>query len=200
MSKRCAPVLAAAASAVLAGCVTLPPPWQLGGGVSRAAVSTNYSALGEQSSDGVAVVASWEFVDLWWLDLFGSIGHRLETGATQNIYYPPDHAEYGAFVAGVRRDFWSLDERRWTPWILGGLGVADVFWDTYAYEVAGGGLVLGAGVDARLGDSPASLRAQVLRHEASGEDSYGYGPYDLTGTIGSLLLVWTFGDQDDAGH
>jgi len=194
-------VAAAALGAALTACVPIPVrAWQLGGGVSMASIDSNYSALGQQTADGVAMAAGAEFAETWWLDAFMSLGHHLETGVTENIYYPPDHADYAVVSVGVRKAFPLSPESRWTPWLHAGLGVGDVMWDTYFYSVSGVGLALGCGVDRRLGSSALALRAQALRHSFSGEDNYGYGPYRTTAVVGAVLLVWTFGEDDAASH
>ena len=193
-------VLAAALLAAQAGCVTPPPPWQLGAGASYATLHTDYPALGDQSAPGLAVVASWGFLERWWLDLSASAGHSIETGATQDIYYPPDSAEFGLFSLDVRREFWSIDERGWAPWLLGGLAVGDVMWDSYWYDVAGSGYVIGAGADLRLGRGPLAVRMKAVHHRLSGEDNYGHGPYRMTSTLAAVMLVWTIGEHEGAGH
>lgn len=193
-------VAVAALLVAQAGCVTLPGPWQLGAGASHATLHTDYPALGDQSAPGVDLVASWGFTGQWWLDAFASVGHRIDTGTTQNIYYPPDHAEFGLFSLDVRREFWPVASRGWAPWLLGGVSVGSVMWDTYWYDVSGSGIVVGAGADARLGGTRAALRAQVLRHRLSAEDNYGYGPYRMTSTMASVMVVWTFGEDEGVAH
>lgn len=200
MDGRIRAALAAALLAAQPGCVTPPPPYQLGAGASYATLHTDYPALGDQSAPGVALVGSWSFTEGWWLDLSASAGHRIDTGATQDIYYPPDRAEFGVFSVDLRRELWPLEQRGWTPWLLGGLAAVEVVWDSYWYDVAGSGYVLGAGADVQLGDLPLALRGQVLHHMMSGEDNYGHGPYRMTSTMGGLLLVWTFGDAQPADH
>ena len=202
MGTRAGLVFAAVAAAALSGCVLLPLPesWQLGGGVSHTRLQADYSALGTQGTDGVDLVASWGLARTWWLDAYTTLGtHRLETGRTQNIDYPPDAAQYAMFAFSVRKD-WPAPGRGLTPWASAGLGLGDVSWETYWYHVSAAGPVLGAGLDAPLGESPLALRAQAQWYRFSGEDTYGYGPYHLTGTAASLLLVWTFGGEDDARH
>ncbi len=192
--------LAAVVAAALSGCVALPAPWQLGGGVSHTSLHTDYSALGDQDTSSVDVVASWGFTRTWWLDTYASFGtDRLETGTTQNIYYPPDSAHYLMFALNLRKE-WPAEGRRVTPWLSGGVGLGDASWETYWYSVAGFGPVLGAGFDASLGRSPLALRVQLQGYRFSGEDSYGYGPYHLNGVTGSMLLVWTIGGEDNADH
>lgn len=192
---------AAALGAALAACIPIPMrAGQVGGGVSMASIDSNYSAIGDQTADGVAMTAAGEFAETWWLDAFMSLGHRLETGTTENIYYPPDHAEYALISLGIRKAFPLPPDARWTPWLHAGLGVGDLMWDTYYYSVSGVGLALGGGADVRLGSTPLAVRAQVLRHSFSGEDTYGYGAYRVTGVVGAVLLVWTFWEEDAAGH
>ena len=201
MSPRAPALAPAALCAALGACVPIPmKAWQVGAGVSAASIDSDYSALGEQTGDGVAMAAAAEFAETWWLDAFMSLGHHLETGATENIYYPPDHADYGVVSVGVRKDFPLRPDGRWTPWLHAGFGVGDIMWDTYYYGISGVGLALAGGVDRRLGSWPLALRGQVLRHSFSGEDTYGYGPYRTTAVVGAVLLVWTFGDDEPAGH
>jgi hypothetical protein len=59
---------------------------------------------------------------------------------------------------------------------------------------------VGVGADLRLGGSRAALRAQALHHRLSGEDNYGYGPYRMTSTMASVMVVWTFGEDEGADH
>ena len=196
MDRRTATLLAALALG-LAYPAVCASSWQLGAGISVANVSSNYSAIGTQSAEGFSVDASWEFLPTWSVEGFGSFGHKIATGTTQQIYYPPDHAEYGIFIIGVRKDFWPLADRGWTPWLLAGSGVGQVYWDTYFYEVAGSGLAGAGGFDLRLGKSPALLRAQLLYHQFSGDDTYGHGPYSVRGTLASVMLMFRFGDEED---
>lgn len=185
-------------AAALGGCVVPPPPYQVGGGASYSLIRSDYSALEDQGAAGVALVAGWEMSDTWWLDAYATVGHQLEAGTTQNIFYPPDGAEYGLFCLNLRKEFWPPERRGWAPWVSGGLAVGSVIWDSYLYELAGSGLVVGAGVDVRLGHGPGALRAQVQYDRLSVEDNYGYGPYGIDGMVGSVLLVWTFGEENAA--
>lgn len=201
MSLRARAVIAAAFAVAVSACVPIPMrAGQVAGGVSMASIDSEYSAIGEQGSGGVAMAAAGEFAETWWLEAFMSLGDGLETGTTENIYYPPDRAKYVLMSLGVRKDFPLSPDRRWTPWLHAGLGLTDVSWNTYYYAVAGFGLALAGGIDRRLGSWPLAVRAQLLRHAFSGEDTYGYGGYDTTVWVGAALLVWTFGDEAPADH
>lgn len=198
MTMRAGALLVAALAWAAASPCARADSWQLGAGVSRASVSSSYSAIASQSAGGWAVTGAWEFAETWWLEGFGDAGHKIATGETQDIYYPPDRAEFGIFAIGVRKDLWPLFDRGWTPWVTAGFGIGQVYWDTYFYELTGSGFALAGGFDVRLGETPFVLRGQLLRHEFSASDTYGHGPYDVTSVLASALLMWRFGaDEED---
>jgi hypothetical protein len=164
-------------------------PWYFGLGPSHASIHSDYSAIGDQSANGYAVVAGVEFGDTWSAEIFVSGGHKIATDTTQNIYYPPDSAEYSLADFRIRKSFWSLDEKNWTPWLGAGYGIGNVSWDNFFYNVSGSGLGLSGGVDMKLGRTPLVVRLQIMEHTFSGTDTYDYGPYRVRGELFSALLI-----------
>lgn len=167
------------------------PVWYLGGGTSSAAIDSDYEAIGSQRAGGYVVLGGCEFARTWAGEIFFSGGHKITTGTTANIYYPPDQAEYGVVVFGLHKGLWSLDEHRWTPWLGVGLGIGQVMWENYFYDLTGNfSLAWSGGADIALGSTPLAVRLQVLRHSFSARDNYDYGPYRVEGTITSAALIW----------
>jgi hypothetical protein len=168
---------------------TFANPWYFGLGPSNASIHSDYSAIGDKSAGGLAIVIGVEFADTWSAEMFASVGHNISTDTTQNIYYPPDSAEYGVVDFRIRKSFWPLDKKGWTPWIGAGYGIGSVSWDTFFYQVNGDGLALSGGADMKLGRSPLVVRLQVMELTYSGHDTYGYGPYRVRGELFSALLI-----------
>ena len=167
--------------------------WYFGIGASQASIDSNYSAIGHKSAGGYAFLAGFEFARNWSMEMFVSGGHNISTGATENIYYPPDTAEYTMLALNLRLSIWSLEDNWWTPWIGVGLSIGDVSWNTYFYGLTSGWTpAFSGGVDVRLGNSPLAVRTQVLFQNFSAKDTYDYGPYNVSARVISAALVYRF--------
>lgn len=170
-----------------------PVIWYLGGGLSQATIDSDYDAIGRQSAGGYTLLGGVEFARTWAGEIFFSGGHKLKTGTTANIYYPPDRAEYGLVVFSLRKGLWSLDERKWTPWLGVGLGIGQVEWETYFYNLTSGfAPAFSGGIDMAPGKWPLVLRVQLLHHSFRARDTYDYGPYRVTALLSTAALVWRF--------
>jgi opacity protein-like surface antigen len=163
----------------------------LGLGVSRLALSSQYSALGTQSRTGFTMIGGIEFLPTWFAELAVSAAGGIATGPTENINYPPDTAEYSVLRWSVGKHFWPIAERGWTPWVAAGWGYNFVNWDTYYYVVDGTGLSLGAGVDFEP-VRPWRVRVQAMQHRFSGHDTYGYGPYSSRSNEIAAAVIFAF--------
>lgn len=170
-----------------------PPVWYLGGGFSQASIDSDYDAIGRQSAGGFTVLGGVEFGRTWAGEIFISGGHMLATGATTDIFYPPDRAEYGLFVFSLRKGLWPLSERSWTPWLGLGYGFGTVAWETYYYNLIGFAPAFSGGVDVKPGKLPLVLRLQLLQHSAQMRDDYDHRPSRVTGLLSTAALVWRFG-------
>jgi hypothetical protein len=167
--------------------------WYFGIGASQASIDSNYPAIGHKSAGGYALLAGLEFAGNWSVEMFVSSGHNITTGATENIYYPPDTAEYSMLALNLRLSIWSLEENWWTPWIGVGVSIGDVSWDTYFYGLTSGWTpAISGGVDVRLGNSPLAARTQALFQKFSAKDTYDYGPYNVSARVLSAMLVYRF--------
>ncbi|MGA2642380.1 MAG: hypothetical protein ABSG21_15930 [Spirochaetia bacterium] len=160
----------------------------LDAGLGYSSVWVKNDANGVNGSSGyVAVAFDFEFANTWSLGMFMS-GGTVSTGDIQ--MYPPDSADYSLLFIGLRKSLWSLNDHIWTPWIEVGGGITGLVWHTYAYQTSGEGLVLGGGVDVRMG--PLVLRAQYLYHDISTTDPYECDAGSLSGNVVSVLFMFWF--------
>jgi hypothetical protein len=74
----------------------------LGGGVSRFSLSSSNSAIDGRAANGVTIFAGVEFASTWSAELAISAAPEIDTGPTQNIFYPADSAEYSILRASIR--------------------------------------------------------------------------------------------------
>lgn len=175
----------------LASCAPPAGPVHVGLGASTATVKNDADGV-DASSGGVALSFGWEFAQTWSLEFFASLGHSVPTGVPQNIYYPPDSAEHGVLLLGVRKALWSLDDHRWTPWLEIGYGYAELYWNTFYYRVSGDGLAGAVGADVKIGELPLFLRAQFMPYDFSATDTYGDAAGSISGSVFSALIMYRF--------
>ena len=163
----------------------------LGLGVSRLSLASQYSAIDARSATGFTLIGGIELAPTWFAELSVSAAEGIDTGPTENIFYPADSAEYSILRLGVGKSFWALAERRWTPWVSAGWSYHFINWDTFWYQVEGPGVSLGAGVDIEPARSW-RLRIQAMRHRFSAHDTYGYGPYSSRTSEVSAAVMYAF--------
>lgn len=159
----------------------------VGGGVSRFSLSSSNSAIDGRAANGVTIFGGVEFASTWSAELAISAAPEIDTGPTQNIFYPADSAEYSILRASIRKNFWKLTEHHWAPWIGAGTAYHYINWDTYYYYLHGAGLFVAAGVDVELARSW-HFRMQAVQHRFSARDNYDYGPFrtrvlELSGAV-----------------
>lgn len=165
----------------------------VGLGVSRLSLSSQYSSVDGRSGTGITLFGGMEFAPTWSAELSISAATGLDTGPTENIFYPADSAEYAILRIGVRKSFPGPAEQSWTPWITVGTAYHYISWDTFYYQLDGAGLSLGAGIDFELAPSW-RLRFQAISHRFSAHDTYGDGPFSSRSTELSAGVVWHFAD------
>jgi opacity protein-like surface antigen len=163
----------------------------IGLGVSNLALSSDYSSINGRSKTGFTLVGGYEFASTWFTELAVSSASGIDTGPTENIYYPADSAEYSILRVSIGTSFWTFAERRWKPWVAVGAAYHFVNWDTFYYQLDGTGLSLGAGVDVELVPSW-RLRFQAIRYRFSAYDTYGDGPYSTRTTELSAAVIYAF--------
>lgn len=163
----------------------------LGLGYSSASARSDANGV-DGSAGGGALAFGWEFTDTWSLEFFASLGHSVSTGIPRNIYYPADKADYSLVFIGISKSLWSLKDHSWTPWIEAGFGLAELYWNTYYYQISGAGAVLAGGVDASIGKTPLVLRAQYMSQDFSATDTYGDSAGSLSGEVLSVILMYRF--------
>lgn len=162
----------------------------LGFGVSNLSLTSQYSAIGTRSATGFTLFGGADFLPTWFWELSVS-ANEFDVGQTENIYYPPDRAEYSILRFSIAKQFWRIAERGWTPWAAVGSSYHYIGWKTYFYEVSGSGLSLGAGADFEPA-RPWRIRLQAFRHRFSAHDNYGYGPYSSRTSELSAAVMFTF--------
>jgi len=163
----------------------------LGAGVSSLSLASQYSAIGTRGTSGFTMIGGIEFAAGWFVEVAASVAGGIETGPTENIYYPADTADYGIVRLSIGKHFWPIAERGWTPWAAAGRASHQIYWNTFAYEVSGSGLSLGAGVDFQPAP-PWRVRLQAIRHRFSAHDTYGYGPYSGRTNEVSAAAIYSF--------
>lgn len=162
----------------------------LGFGATNLSLASQYSAIGTQSGSGFTLFAGFEFVPTWFAELSIS-ATQFDVGQTENIYYPPDSAEYAILRLSLGKRFWPIAEREWSPWIAVGRAVHYVNWNTYAYAVHGAGFSLGGGVDFEPVRSW-RLRLQATWYRFDAYDTYDYGPYASRSRELSAAVLYAF--------
>jgi hypothetical protein len=191
MSARCVfKLIAGLAIGLMAMRDSLAEPY-VGVGVSRLSLSSQYSSFDGRSGTGLTLFGGFEFAPTWsgeW-SISGATG--LNTGPTENIFYPADSAEYSVLRVGVRKSFSKFAEGQWTPWVTAGTAYHYISLDTFYYYLDGTGLSLGGGVDVELARSWRA-RVQAMRHNFSARDTYGYGPYSSRSTELSAGVIYVF--------
>lgn len=183
-------VLAGLACSLIATHDGLAQPY-LGAGISNLSLSSQYSSIDGRSKTGFTLFGGYEFASTWFTELAVSSAAGIDTGPTENIYYPADSAEYSILRLSIGTSFWTFAERRWRPWIAAGMSYHYVNWDTFYYQLDGTGLALGAGVDIQLLRSW-RLRAQANWYRYSLRDTYGDGPYNSRTTELSAGVIYAF--------
>lgn len=191
MSARCVCRLMAG---LAAGLMAMPDgsaqPY-VGLGISELSLSSEYSSIDGRSKLGFTLLTGYEFASTWFTEFSVSAASGIDTGPTVNIFYPADSAEYSILRFSIRKSFWTLAERRWTPWVAAGAAYHYINWDTFYYQLDGFGVSLGAGVDLELAP-PWRLRVQALRHRFSARDTYGEGPFSTRSRELSAAMIYAF--------
>lgn len=163
----------------------------VGLGVSRLSLSSDYSSIDGRSGTGFTLFGGYEFASTWFAEFSVSAATDIDTGPTQNIYYPADSAEYSILRFSIRKSFWTFADRRWAPWVSAGAAYHYINWDTFYYQLDGTGLSIGAGVDLELVQSW-RLRIQAIWHRFSARDTYGDGPFNSRTSELSTALIYAF--------
>lgn len=159
----------------------------VGGGVSKVSLSSSNSTIDGRAANGLTIFGGYEFASTWSAELAFSVAPKIDTGPTENIYYPADSAQYSILRAGMRKNFWNLAEHHWAPWIGAGTAYHYIYRDTYYYYMHGTGFFVAGGVDVQL-DRSWHFRAQAVQHRFSVRDNYDYGPFrtralELSGAV-----------------
>ena len=163
----------------------------VGLGFASFSLGSQYSSIDGRSGSGFTLLGGFEFASGWSTEMSVSAATGIDTGPTQNIYYPADSAEYSILRFSVRKSLWALAERKWAPWIAAGTAYHYINWDTFYYQLDGVGLSLGAGVDFELAPSW-RLRVQGTKHRFSVRDTYGDGPYSSRSSELSAAAIFAF--------
>ena len=166
----------------------------VGLGVSRLSLNSEYSSVDGRSGTGITLFGGTEFAPTWFAELSISAASGIDSGPTENIFYPADSAEYDILRIAARKSFPGLADQSWTPWVTVGTAYHYVSWDTFYYQLDGSGLSFGGGVDFELAPSW-SLRFQAISHRFSAHDTYGYGPFSSRSTELSAGVVWHFANR-----
>ena len=161
----------------------------LGLGATSLSLSSQYSAIDGGSGTGLTLLLGAR-LDTWFVELAVG-GTGIDVGETENIFYPADSAGYGVLRLSVGKSLWPVAERGWTPWAALGWAYHGISWDTYAYQVDGTGLSLGAGADFAL-PGPLRARLQAIWHRFDARDTYNYGPYSSRARELSAVLMLEF--------
>lgn len=181
--------MAGIAAGLLAAATGSAQPY-VGLGLAQLSVSSEYSAIDGRSGSGFALIGGHEFAPTWFAE-FSVSAANIDTGPTENIFYPADGAEYSVLRFGIRKSLWPLVARRWAPWFAAGGAYHYANWDTFFYQVDGLGFYLGAGVDFELAQAWRA-RLQGMWDRVSAHDTYGYGPFDTRTTELAAALIYVF--------
>lgn len=140
-------------------------------GSSHISIESSSTAIDGRSSNGLTMFIGYAMSETWSMEVGLSDWHNLNVGPTQDISYPADTAEFSAISLGYRKSLWSVDGKGWAPWLMGGVGVASINWDSYFYSMGGFTYYYAFGIDIKI-TRPVLLRLQSIRHHFSASDAY----------------------------
>ena len=85
----------------------------VGLGLSRLSLASQYSAIDARSGTGFTLIGGIEFASTGFAELAVSSA-GVDTGPTENIFYPADSAEYSILRLGIGKSLWALAAVRMT--------------------------------------------------------------------------------------
>lgn len=140
-------------------------------GSSQISIESSSTAIDGRSSNGLTMFIGYAMSETWSMEVGLSDWHDLNVGPTQDISYPADTAEFSVISLGYRKSLWSVDDKGWAPWLMGGVGVASINWDSFFYSIGGFTYYYAFGIDIKI-TRPVLLRLQSIRHHFSASDAY----------------------------